>query len=171
MASAAKFESAFLAARKLHKKGKLGEAERAYRQLAGTGDHRERVLRALVDLYLQARLPRQAAETLVALTEEVPDSLTYTAHLASVLQTLGQPEAAIGHYQRLLERRPDLAAGHFNLALLYKQVLRYRDALGAYEESIRLGIDNVQEVYSNIGVLYSQMRDAAKARGPSSSTR
>ena len=164
MASTAEFESAFRAAQNLHKKGKLAEAEQAYRQLAGTGDHRETVLQALFDLYLQSRHPQQAVETLVALIEEVPDSLTYHAHLASLLQTLGQPEVAIGYYERLLERQPGLADGHFSLALMYKQSLRYQDALRAYEKALELGIDNVQEVYSNIGVLYSQMRNVPKAR-------
>lgn len=164
MGSNAEFDSAFLAARNLHEKGKLPEAEQAYRQLADTGDDRETVLWALFNLYLQSRHPQQAVETLVALIEEVPDSLTYHAHLASLLQTLGQPEVAIGYYERLLERQPDLADGHFSLALLYKQSLRYRDALRAYEKALGLGIDNVQEVYSNIGVLFSEMRDAPKAR-------
>ena len=163
MASTAEFESAFLAARNLHKEGKLTEAEQAYRQLAGSDDHREHVLQALFELYLQWR-PQQAVKTLVALIEEVPDSLTYHAHLANLLQTLGQPEAAIGYYERLLERQPGLADGHFSLALVYKQSMRYRDALRAYEKALGLGIDNVQEVYSNIGVLYSEMRDAPKAR-------
>lgn len=164
MTSTEQFESAFQAARDLHKAGKFAEAEQAYRQLTVMEDQRELVLQAQVDLYLQSGHPQQAVETLVALIKEVPDSLTYHAHLANLLQTLGVPEAAIGHYERLLERRPDLADGHFSIALLYKRALRYRDALGAYEKAVGLGIDNVQEVYSNIGVLYSDMRDAPKAQ-------
>ncbi len=101
---------------------------------------------------------------LIALIGEVPDSLTYHAHLANLLQTVGQPEVAISYYERMLKRRPDLADGHFSLALIYKRALRYRDALRAYDTALALGIDNVQEVYSNIGVLYSATRDAAKAR-------
>lgn len=164
MATNTEFESAFLAAHKLRKEGKHTEAEHAYRQLAASGEHRENVLRALFDLYLQSGQPQQAVETLAALINEVPDSLTYHAHLANLLQNIGQPEVAIGFYERLLKRRPDLADGHFSLALLYKQAFRYREALQSYENALEIGIDNVQEVYSNVGVLYSDMRDAAKAR-------
>lgn len=164
MTSSKEFESAFQAARDLHQEGKFAEAEQAYRQLAVTDDRRETVLQAQVDLYLQSGHPQQAVEALVALIEQVPDSLTYHAHLANLLQTLGIPEAAIGHYERLLKRQPDLADGHFSLGLLYKRALRYRDALRAYEKALELGIDSVQEVYSNIGVLYSDMRDAPKAQ-------
>jgi len=158
------FKDAFRAARDLHKDGKLVEAEQAYRQLENAGEQRETVLQAMFDLYLQFGHPRQAVETLVKLIEEAPDSLTYHAHLANLLQTLGVPDAAIGYYERLLQRRPDLADGHFSIALLYKRALRFKDALRAYEKSLELGVENPQEVYSNLGVLYSDMRDTARAR-------
>ncbi len=158
------FRRAFRAAQRLHQEGKLAEAEVAYRRLAGPGDHRETVLQSLFELYLHSGRPQQAIEMLVALIEVAPDSLTYHAHLAELLQAVGQPEVAIGFYERLLERRPDLADGHFSLALQYKRAFRYKDALRAYEKALELDIRDVEEVYSNIGVLYSDMRDAAKAR-------
>lgn len=164
MTSTAEFETAFLAACNLHKEGKLTEAEQAYRQLESAGDNRESVLQALVELYLQSQRPQQAVETLVTLLQEVPHSLTYTSQLAILMQNFGRTDAAIAVFERLLSLQPDMADGHFSLALAYKRGLRYRDALRAYEKAIALGIDNVQEVYSNIGVLYSDMRDASKAK-------
>ncbi len=158
------FESDFARAQKLHSAGRLPEAEQAYRQLATPGEHRESVLQALVDLLLQSQRPSEAIEALVALTEEAPDKLGHYARLATLLDTIGQTEAAIGHYQRLLNRRPGLADVHFNLALLYKSIKRYGDALAAYEEAIRLGIDDVQQVYCNMGVLHSDMRQPDRAR-------
>jgi tetratricopeptide (TPR) repeat protein len=157
------FESALLSAANLLKEGKLIKAEKAYRQLLSEGEHRETVLQSLFDFYLNSGHPQQAVKTLIALIDEVPDSLTYHAHLANLLGRIGQPEVAIGFYQRLLKRRPDLADGHFSLALLLKQSLRYREALQSYEKALEIGINNVQEVYSNVGVLYSDMRDAEKA--------
>lgn len=164
MSSSPEFESAFAAAQKLHREGQLAEAEQAFRQLAESGDQRERVLQPLVDLYLQSGHVQQAIETLVALVQEVPDSLAYSGHLAELLQAVGQPEAAIAVYERLLARQPDLADGHFSLAVTYKRNLRYQSALQAYEKAIALGIDRVEEVYSNLGVLHSDMRNATKAR-------
>jgi LPS sulfotransferase NodH len=38
------------------------------------------------------------------------------------------------------------------------------DAVAAYLRSIELGIDDLQEVYSNLGVLYSEMRQPEQAR-------
>jgi tetratricopeptide (TPR) repeat protein len=160
----AEFRRAFRAAQKLHQEGKLAEAEVAYRRLSGPGKYRETALQGLFDLYLHSGRPQQAVEVLIALIQEVPDSLTYHAHLAELSQTMGQPEVAIGFYERLLERRPDLADGHFSLALQYKRAFRYKDALRAYEKALELGARDLQEVYCNIGVLYSDMRDAAKAQ-------
>ena len=102
------FQQAFQEARKLQAQGRLREAEQLYRQLTAPGEHRETVLRALVELYLQAHRPKEVIDTLVALTEEVPDSLYYYARLASLLDGLGHTDAAIGHYPRLLKRQPEL---------------------------------------------------------------
>jgi tetratricopeptide (TPR) repeat protein len=164
MSTVADFESAFRAARSLHEHGDLVGAERAYRVLAQDPEHRERVLRSLAEVYLQASRLEEAVATIVTLTEESPDEPVYYWKLASALGSLGRHESAIAQYRRVLERHPDFAAGYFNLAILYKRALRLRDALSAYERSIELGIDNVQEVYSNIGVLCSEMRDVERAR-------
>ena len=61
-------------------------------------------------------------------------------------------DPAIRQHEQLLARNPGDAVGHFNLALLYKRAMRYDDAVGAYQRSIELGIDDVQEVYSNADI-------------------
>lgn len=158
------FAATFARARELQAAGRLVEAERAYRELAASDEHREAVLEALADMYLQSGHTAQAIDTLVLLTEEVPDRQYYYDLLASTLDQMGQTGAAINHYQRLLARRPDLADAHYNLALLYKNEKRFAEAVFEYEEAIRLDIDQVEEAYSNLGVLYSEMRDATLAR-------
>ena len=73
-------------------------------------------------------------------------------------------EASISQYEQQLSLAPDNPNARFNLALLYKKARRYADALAAYEAAIEQGIDHVEEVYSNIGVLYSDMRQGDEAR-------
>jgi tetratricopeptide (TPR) repeat protein len=73
-------------------------------------------------------------------------------------------DPAIRQHEQLLAREPGNAVGHFNLALLYKAARRYDDAAASYLRSIELGIDHVEEVYSNLGVLYSEMRQPERAR-------
>ena len=136
----ADFEAKFQAARELHKAGQLAHAEAAYQPLLIAGYRRETVLQALFDLYIQAGRPKTAIEVLDELLIEAPDSLTYHAHLANLMQQIGLPEAAIGRYESLLERQPQLADGHFSIALLYKQAMRYGDAERAYKKAIELGL-------------------------------
>lgn len=162
--SAADTVSDYNRACQLHADGRLVEAEQAYRVLAQSAGHRETVLRALTELYLETRRPQEAIDTLVALTETVPDQLYYYARLAALLEGMGHVDAAISHYHRLLQRRPEYAAAHFNLALLYRNDKRYPQALEAYSAAINHGIDNVQEVWTNMGVVYSEMRQGGKAR-------
>ena len=106
----------------------------------------------------------EAANTLLVLVKEAPDSLHYCARLATLLDGMGQTEAAIDCYSRLLARQPELAAAHFNLALLLKKQKQFEDAMAAYEKSVRHGIDRVEEVYANMGVLCSEMHQGEKAR-------
>ena len=73
-------------------------------------------------------------------------------------------DPAIRQHEELLAREPDNAIAHFNLALLYKRAGRHEDAVASYQRAIDLGIDDVQEVYSNLGVLYSEMRQPVPAR-------
>ena len=155
---------AFERARQLHVQGRLPEAEQAYRELATPGQHREAALVGLSEIYLQSGQANPAIETLMALTEEAPDTLTHTTRLASVLERFGQADTAIEQYRRFLDRQPDSPDAHFNLALIYKNAMRYAEAETEYQEAIRLGITGVEEAYSNLGVLYSAMLQREKAQ-------
>lgn len=75
-----------------------------------------------------------------------------------------ETDPAIVQHEQLLARNPNDAVAHFNLALLYKRARRYDDAVTSYLRAIDLGLDDVQEVYSNLGVLYSEMRQPERAR-------
>lgn len=159
-----KVEETFDLAGRLFAEGRVSEAEKLVRELAEIKECRESALRALTDIYLQTGQPRQAIDTLVALTEEVPDELFYYARLAALLESLGDLNGAIGHYERLLARQPGLGTAHYNLALLYRKLRRFEDAKRSYQAAIDAGIDRVEEVYSNLGVLYSDLHQRDKAQ-------
>jgi tetratricopeptide (TPR) repeat protein len=158
------FRDALIEARNMNMQGRLLEAERIYRTLAAPGPHRGIALEALAELYLHQQRLDEAHNALKALTEEDPGNLHYCALLANFLDSVGQTAAAIDEYSRLLENQPELAVAHFNLALLFKKNQQSSEALAAYGEAIRLEIDHPEEVYSNMGVLHSDMQDAERAR-------
>ena len=158
------FRDALIEARKMSLQGRFLEAERIYRTLAAPGPHRGIALEALAELYLHQERLDEAHHIFKDLTEDEPDSLHYSGLLANFLDSLGQTQGAIDEYQRLIERRPEQAVAHFNKALLLKKLQQNTAAMDAYEEALRLGIDGQEEVYSNMGVLYSEMQDADRAR-------
>ncbi len=90
--------------------------------------------------------------------------MTSPPEFEQALQQARQLQSA-GRQQQAEQAFRQLATAHFNLALLYKKNKHYADAMASYDMAIRFGIDHVQEVYSNMGVLYSEMRKADKAAG------
>ncbi|NNC78456.1 MAG: tetratricopeptide repeat protein, partial [Woeseiaceae bacterium] len=97
------------------------------------------------------------------LTNELPDKFYYVAWLATLLDQWGHTGAAVDRYLAYLKRQPENANAHFNLALLYKRQKRFDDALNEYTTAIDLGIKDPEEAYSNMGLVYSEMRDAEAA--------
>lgn len=144
--------------------GNLLDAERILRHLAETDTNRQFPLEALADLYLQQHRFEECLNILRELTGTAPDNLNFCVKHANLLDALGDTSAAIDAYETLLEHRPDEAVAHFNVALLYKKEDRFEEAISAYEQAARLGIDRVEDVYSNLGNLYAEMLDADKAR-------
>jgi tetratricopeptide (TPR) repeat protein len=164
MPSGPKPVTSFDSVSKLHADGRLVEAEQAYRQFAAEGPHREAALSGLADLYLQAHRVREAVATFVELTNEATDNFSYFARLATLLDTVGQTGSAVETYERFLSRNPERSTAYFNLALLYKKQRRFSDAVNAYQQVIRIGIDRPHEVHSNMGVLFAEMHQSDRAR-------
>lgn len=105
-----------------------------------------------------------ALDALRQLIEIDPDRLNYTARFAHLLDGLGHTQHAVDIYRRFLDRNPDAATAHFNVAGLYKKLQQDDLALAALDEAIRLRIDRVEEVYLNKGVLYAETHRPEKAR-------
>jgi tetratricopeptide (TPR) repeat protein len=158
------FRNAMLEAKQMLDKGNLLDAERILRHLAQSDAHRQFPLEVLADIYVQQRRIDECLSVLRELTGMIPDNLDYCVKLASLLDSLGNTTGAIDAYKTLLEHRPDEPVAYFNIALLYRKHERFEEAISAYEEAARLGIDRVEDVYSNLGNLYAEMLDADKAR-------
>ncbi len=159
----ADFRDAMIEAEQMSARGSYLEAERIYRTLASPGPHSEIALEALARLYLHQGRPDEAFHIYRELTVRDPDSLHFCGLLARFLDAAGRTRDASDEYQRLVARQPDNAVAHFNLALLLKKQQRNDEAMRAYEAALRHDIDQPEEVYSNMGVLFSEMQDAGKA--------
>ena len=159
------FRQKFIKAQSFHKQGLFWQAEAAYRELLVSAAHEEQVLRSLAQLYLHSKRAKDAAACFEKLINKAPDQVGYYENLANIYDHLGEGDKAISCYWRLLKRQPGLADTHYNLGVLLKKYQHYDEAVTAYQQSLTCGIERPEEVYLNMGVIYSDhLRQEQKAR-------
>lgn len=74
---------------------------------------------------------------------------------AASLRRAGRVDEAIAAYQQLLSADPNLPDSWYNLAWLQRQARRYGQALAAYGEALKRGIQGPEEVHLNRAVILS----------------
>ena len=93
-----------------------------------------------------------------------PDQPTALLQEAVRLEQLGELAQAAAAYERILERRPDLADCWYNLGLLQRKLRRFDAALAAYAEALARGVRQPEEVHLNRAVILADhLRQEAAA--------
>lgn len=67
-------------------------------------------------------------------------------------------------YRRLIAERPEFAVAHFNFACFLRRGGRLDEALAEHQRALDLGIDQPEEVLSNMAVICNEQRQDAQAR-------
>ncbi len=115
----------------LHTKGRLDEAESAYRMIlaepAAAGDHPYALEGLGVLLFSQGRVD-EAAEYFARRTQVPPPQALAHANLGEALRALGRRDQAAVELKRALELDPKLPQTWNSLALLAQDLGRYQDA-------------------------------------------
>ncbi|WP_346839035.1 sulfotransferase [Microbulbifer sp. SAOS-129_SWC] len=163
MISAKVFKEKLEAARALLSKKRFAEAEVLYRELQQHGQERELLLGELVRLYWQIGNADRAIECLEELTRIFPDQLAYYLDLVHVCEQCGRLQKAAEGYGALLARKPDLPNTWYNYARLLKKIGNSPDALNAYQRALDYAVEAPEEVYNNIAVIYSELRQESEA--------
>lgn len=151
-------------ARALVAQGCFSEAEKLYQRLLSTGEAHEGLLQELFQLYMRAKRPGEALNCLEQLAEQVPEKPDYWLHMAELAQSIGNFDKAITAYRAYLQKVPDRANIIFNFAYLLKRAGFLDSALEQYREALEKNISGQEEVYTNIGVIYSELRREGEAR-------
>jgi len=163
MASKSEFEIKRAEARNLYLSGRHAEAEALYAELLQFVAAREALLRELIQLNLSSQNLKGAAIYCAQLSQYFPDNLDYTLNAANLWGRAGDPGNAIGFYEKLLAKKPDLPNSQYNLARLLKSVGRRREAIKVYERALRFGINDPEEVHNNLAVIYSELHEEKKS--------
>jgi tetratricopeptide (TPR) repeat protein len=103
----------------------------------------------------------QALRRLIAGAPDVPG---YRLDLAALLERIGDAAAAEAGYAELIGQQPQLAVAHFNYACFLRRSGRLAEALGEHQKALDLGIEQPEEVLSNMAVIHTELRQDERAR-------
>jgi protein O-GlcNAc transferase len=144
-------DQAILVAQHHHEAGRLGEAEKIYRQvLAQQPDHAVALL-LLGMLAGRAGRLEMAVELIRRSAQFEPDRAEAHGNLGNFLKDLGQLDEAIASYREAIRLKPDLVAAHSNLGNALRGQRRTDEAIASYQQAIRLKPD-FAEVHSHLGI-------------------
>jgi tetratricopeptide (TPR) repeat protein len=84
--------------------------------------------------------------------------------VAALQEQQGRHTDAELRYRQLIDREPAFAVARFNFACFLRRRGRLEDALAEHQKALDLGIDQPEEVLSNMGVIFTELRRDEDAR-------
>ncbi len=84
--------------------------------------------------------------------------------VAALLEQQGKHADAELRYRQIIESQPELAVARFNFACFLRRGGRLEEALAEHQKALDLGIDQPEEVLSNMGVIFTELRRDEDAR-------
>jgi tetratricopeptide (TPR) repeat protein len=121
----------------LHRKGRLAEAESAYRTLLDSQPGNPGALHLLGMVKVQTGEYQEAVRLIGDSIESGGPNPARLNDLASALRAAGEPEAAMNRYREALALRGDLVPAWLGLGALLQEGGRAADAVGVLEEAVR----------------------------------
>ena len=106
-------------------------------------------LDGLVALYQQGKYQEVVVQGKV-LADQFPDNPIIPNILGAAYSALGNTEAAIEHYNKAIEIKPDYADPYNNLGLTLKGLGRHKEAIQSYNKAIEIQ-PNYAEAHNNLG--------------------
>ncbi|MBI4863418.1 MAG: tetratricopeptide repeat protein, partial [Candidatus Riflebacteria bacterium] len=161
-----------------HRRGRLGEAERLYRQVLELDHDQVRALYLLGTVIQQSwaagspDTPGGALATEQRLDEALrcyrrvlelePDHVEARGNLGVALQARGRPAEAEACYRRALELRPDYTEAHYNLGIALQVQGRQAEAAPCFRRALELKPDYF-EAWNNLGNVLRGLGQLAEA--------
>jgi len=139
-----------------HKAGRVGEAERLYREiLALKPDHAD-VLYLLGGIALQAGSPPSAVELLERAIKANPGNGSFYTTLGEAYRQSKRLNEALAAFERSTALDPKNAAAHYHKGLVLIAIGRKTEAADAYERAVALDPKNPQAL-NNLGATLNEL--------------
>jgi tetratricopeptide (TPR) repeat protein len=137
---------------KLHRQGRLADAERVYRQILALDPRHAETLHLLGTLAHQVGQNEVAVELIRAAIAVDKQQTAYHCNLGAVLQAQGNFDEAGACYERALALKPDLPEAHLNLGTVLETKGQFDQAAARFRQAIALKPD-LAEAHVNLGNL------------------
>jgi predicted O-linked N-acetylglucosamine transferase (SPINDLY family) len=149
-------QEAFALALKHHQAGRLGEAERLYRQVLQADSRHADALHFLGVLAHQAGRNDMAVELIGKAIAQDGGVPAFHNNLGNALKAQGKFQEAAAAYTYALSLKPDNVAAHYNLGVALQAQGKLPEAAAAYRRALSHKPDHA-EAYNNLGnVLHAQ---------------
>jgi predicted O-linked N-acetylglucosamine transferase (SPINDLY family) len=142
----------------LQQAGRLGEAERLYREVLRRQPRHADALHFLGLVAFQAGHPQAGVDLIAQAVAAAPGDADAHANLGLVLQAVGRREDALASLDQALALQPDNAAASSNRGNVLSALGRHDEALAAFEHALALRPDFLEAVYNRGNALHAAGR-------------
>jgi tetratricopeptide (TPR) repeat protein len=146
----------------MHRRGRLREAEQAYRDILRVDPGNAAALHYLGVVLTRTGRPDEAIAAIQAAIELKPGSAEAHNDLGIALSALGRFATAVAHHQAAVRLKPDFAAAHNNLANALESLGRHEDAIFHCERALAIRPD-FAEAENNLANALAQLERPAEA--------
>ncbi|HEY8750670.1 MAG TPA: tetratricopeptide repeat protein [Tepidisphaeraceae bacterium] len=154
--------SDFELAVRLHREGRLPEAEQLYRQILARQPDRPEVLHALGALLDGLGRPREAVQCIEQSIARAPGVPEAHYHLARAFKKLGELNGAIREYKEAVRLRTQFVEAWNNLGVALKDANQIDEAMLAYRKAIALRPNDAEPRF-NLGNALASVGNAGEA--------
>ncbi len=148
---------------RLHKSGRLAEAEDAYATYLADHPTDPAALNNAGALALQAGRPKLAVQRFEQLAAVLPGEATARSNLGFALLAAGRPLNAIFHLERAVQLDPDCAQAYNSLGIALDRLARRPEAVQAFERALAR-FPAFADAAANLGDLLNRRGNTAGAR-------
>jgi tetratricopeptide (TPR) repeat protein len=148
--------------RALQQKGKLSEAETAYKKAIKINQKFVEAHSNLASVFLDRGKFREASDSFKKALKLLPDHPMLLNNIGNVLQVEGKNEEAIGWFNKAIMQDPNYAGAYSNLGNALRGLEKFEEAVVCYRRSIQIE-QGVADRYHNLAAVLVELGELDEA--------
>ena len=144
--------------RNFQKKGKLTEAERAYKKAIKINQDFVEAHNDIGNVFLDLGRPKEAFNSYRKALNLRPGHPMLLTNLGNSLHLQGELEKAISWYSKAIVEDPNVVGAQINLGNAFRDLDRFEEAVAVYRKAIRIN-PGIADSYNNLGSVLIETDD------------